>query len=228
MGRPWLFFLVLFGGVAAPCGAADTADFNQVAFSVQAETKLPNDLAEVVLAAQAENADPSRAAEEINETMAWALNQVHGQDDITANSGAYQTFPVYDKTRLDHWRAIQTLVLRSKHVEALNTLVGKLQHRLQVRNMRFTVSPEQRQASDSGLIDQALEQFKTRALRIQKRLGAKGYKIVNLKVDTSGNSMPIPVERLAMTRVESAAPVASEAGTSRRIVSIHAVIQLRF
>ena len=67
-----------------------------------------------------------------------------------------------------------------------------------------------------------LEKIATRSSKL------KGYKIVNLKVDTSGNSMPIPVERLAMTRVESAAPVASEAGTSRRIVSIHAVIQLRF
>lgn len=227
MGWPWLFFLILLG-IVAPCGAAETAEFNQVTFSVQAETELPNDLAEVVLAAQTENADPSRAAEEINNTMAWALNQIHGRDDISATSGAYQTFPVYDKTRLDHWRVTQILMLRSKRIEALNTLVGKLQQRLQVRNMRFTVSPEQRRASDSRLIDQALERFKTRALGIQKRLEAKGYKIVSLKVDTSGNHVPIPMEHLTMARIESAAPVASEAGTSRRTVSIHAVIQLRF
>ncbi|MEJ2553256.1 MAG: SIMPL domain-containing protein [Gammaproteobacteria bacterium] len=230
MERRWQLFLILIllGGMVTPCGAADSADYNQVEFSVQAEMELPNDLAEAVLTAQVENADPSRAAAEINKTMAWALNLVRGDDDITANSGAYQTYPVYDKTRLDHWRAVQTLVLRSKRIESLNGLVGKLQQRLQVRNMRFTVSSEQRRTGDTQLIDQALERFKTRALRIQERLGAKGYKIVNLKVDTSGSPVPIPVERLAVARIESAAPVASEAGTSRRTVTVHAVIQMRF
>jgi len=57
----------------------------------------------------------------------------------------------------------------------LNKMVGKLQQRLQVQNMRFSVSPDQQQASESRLIDQALDKFKARALRIQERLGAKGY-----------------------------------------------------
>jgi predicted secreted protein len=218
--------------IAAPCGAAagrnDAPGHDQVEFTVEAGAELANDLAEVVMAAQAEHHDPARVAREINDTMAWALNQVHGVADIAATSGGYQTYPVYDKTRLDHWRGVQTLVLRSKRIEALNSLVGTLQQRLQVQNMRFAVSPDQRQASESRLIDQALDRFKARALRIQQRLGATGYDIVNLKVGTSGNPPPYPLEGMAMARAASRPPLAGEAGTSRQTLSIRAVIQLRF
>jgi predicted secreted protein len=232
MRRPWTFLPAMLWVIAAHCDAAaaggDALNHDQVEFTIQAETELPNDLAEVVLAAQAEHGDPARVAKEINDTMTWALNQVHGIADIAANSGAYQTYPVYDKTRLDHWRGTQTLVLRSTRIEALNTLVGTLQRRLQVQNMRFSVSPDQQQAGESRLIDQALDRFKARAVRIQERLGAKGYDIVNLKVGASGTPPAFPVERMAMARVENSAPVAGEAGTSRQSFSVHAVIRLRF
>jgi predicted secreted protein len=231
MRRSWTFLLVMLSLMAAPYATAaggDTLSYDQVEFTVQTETELSNDLAEVVLAAQAEHSDPAQVAKEINDTMAWALNQVHGSADIAANSGSYQTYPVYDKTRLDHWRGIQTLVLRSKQIAALNKLVGKLQQRLQVQNMRFSVSPDQQQASESRLMDQALEQFKARALRIQERLGAKSYELVSLKIGTSATPPPFPVERMAMARVESSPPVAGAAGTSRQSLSVQAVIQLRF
>ena len=231
MRRSWTFLLVMLCLVAGPYGIAagsDTLSYDQVEFTVQTETELSNDLAEIVLAAQAEHSDPAQVGKDINDTMAWALNHVHGSADITANSGSYQTYPVYDKTRLDHWRGIQTLVLRSKQIAALNSLVGKLQQRLQVQNMRFRVSPDQQQASESRLIDQALDQFKARALRIQERLGAKDYKIVSLKIGTSAAPPPFPLERMAMAGVKSSPPVASEAGTSRQSLSLRAVIQLRF
>jgi predicted secreted protein len=220
--------------IATPCTAAANRNadpgpgHDQVEFTVEVGEELVNDLAEVVLATQVEDHDPARVAGEINATMNWALNQVHGVADIAATSGSYQTYPVYDKTRLDHWRGSQTLVLRSKRIEALNTLVGSLQQRLQVQNMRFTISPDQQQASESRLIDQALDRFKARALRIQQRLGAAGYDIVHLTVGTSGHPPPMPMETMAMARAASRPALAGEAGTSRQTLRIHAVIQLRF
>jgi predicted secreted protein len=230
MRRSWAFFLVVLVIMTAPrTSFADNADpHNRVAFTVQVETELTNDLAETVLAAQAEHHNPAQVAEDINAAMAWALRQVHGVADVTAVNGAYQTYPIYDKTRLDHWRGTQTLVLRSKHIEALNKLIGTLQQRLQVQSMRFTASPKQRQAGEAQLVDQALARFKSRALRIQQQLGATGYDIVNLKLETVGARLPIPLEHLAMARAASGAPVAAEAGTSRLSLNLTAAIQLHF
>lgn len=232
MRHSWTLLLILLNAIYVTSGVAaahgESLDYDQIEFTVQSEEELPNDLAEVVLAAQAEHGDPARVAKEINAAMAWALDKVNGQADISAASGGYQTYPVYDKSHLDHWRGSQTLVLRSKQIESLNALVGTLQQRLQVQNMSFTVSPDQQQASESRLIDQALDKFKERARRIQERLGATGYDIVSLKVGTSRKPPPLPLERMAMARVENSAPPISEAGTSRQSLSVDAVIQLRF
>ena len=232
MWRLWTLLLVAYSLIVMPCDATaahgDDLSYDQIEFTVQVDEELPNDLAEVIMAVQSENRDPARLANEINDAMAWALDQAHTANNISVQNGSYQTYPVYDKSRLDHWRGIQTLILRSKKIESLNTLVGTLQQRLLVKGMRFTVSQDQLQASEKRLIDQALDQFKSRALRIQNRLGAKGYNIVTLRVGASNNPTPIPMEGMAMARAETVAPLADEAGTSRQSLSVHAVIQLRF
>jgi predicted secreted protein len=74
MRYSWVFLFVAFGLVASPCGAATAHDdelaHDRIEFTVQVEEELPNDLAEAVLAAQAENGDPARVAKQINDTMA--------------------------------------------------------------------------------------------------------------------------------------------------------------
>ena len=79
--RPlWMFVIIPFGIAAASANAVARdagLNYDQVEFSVQAEEELPNDLAEVVLAAQSEHAEPAQVAKDINETMTWALGQVH-------------------------------------------------------------------------------------------------------------------------------------------------------
>jgi predicted secreted protein len=162
--------------------------------------------------------------------MNWALQQVRAAPDVDARSGDYQTYPLYDKNRLHHWRGTQTLILRSKNIETLNVLAGSLQQRLQIQGMRFTASPEQQRANEAQLLDQAMADFKERAVRIQNALGAKGYRIVSLNVEDTGSPRPFPMERLSMAGAQSegAVPVAAEPGTSRRQLAIRAAIQLQF
>jgi len=229
MRRPSALLVVLLGVIAAGA-SADELRYDQVEFTVRAESELQNDLAEAVLAAQAEHSDPAQLAKALNDTMSWALKQVRAVSEVDARSGEYQTYPVYDKTRLHHWRGTQTLILRSKKIESLNILVGGLQQRLQVQSMRFMVSPEQQRASDAQLLDQAMADFKERAVRIQNDLGAKGYRIVSLNVADEGTPPPFPVERMAMAKMQTdtGLPVAAEPGTSRRQLAIRAAIQLQF
>lgn len=220
--------IALAAGAAAVTARADELQYDQVEFAVQAETELQNDLAEAVLAAEAQHTDPAQVAAEINRAMDWALQQARAVNAVDAESGGYETYPVYDKTRLIHWRGSQGLVLRSRDTAALNALLGTLQQRLQVKAMRFTVSPERQRAAEAGLVDQALEDFKTRAARIQQGLGAKGYRIVRLQVDgTAAPPMPL-MARVAAMEQDAAVPVAAEPGSSRQRLGVHAVIQLQF
>ena len=213
------------------CGLthAEELQYDQVDFTVTAETELQNDLAEITLAAEAQHADPAQLAAEINRAMGWALDEARKNPAIEARSGDYQTYPVYDKSRLLHWRAAQSLVLRSENIEALNTLAGALQQKLQIKSMRFLVSPARQRAGEAQLMDQLMDNFKERAARIQRGLGAKAYRIIRLSVQGGGAPPPILMRsRMAMAEMDSPAPVASEAGGSRLQFAAQAVIQLQF
>ena len=233
MRQTWISLLTSLSLILPLCVAgnarADELQYNQVEFSVNAEITLQNDLAEATLAAEAENTDPSQLATEINRTMAWALNQAHGTSGVEVQSGNYQTYPIYDdKNRFQRWRGSQTLILRSQNVEALNTLIGALQQKLQIKNMAFTVSPERQSAGEAKLYDQVMENFKERAARIQRDLDAKTFRIVRLSVEGAGTP-PIPVAaRMHVMSEGASVPVASEAGTSRQRLDLRAVIQLTF
>ncbi len=218
-------FLVTVCGLAH----AEELQYDQVDFSVAAETELQNDLAEVTLAAEAEHADPAQLAAEINRAMDWALTEARKSAAIEARSGDYQTFPVYDKNRLLSWRAAQSLVLRSENIASLNAVAGALQQKLQIKSMRFLVSPAKQRAAETQLLDQLMDNFKERAARIQRGLGAKAYRIVRLSVQRGGAQPPVIMQsRMAMAEMDSPAPVASEAGSSHASVTAQAVIQLLF
>lgn len=228
--RPWFVSLILIAALAAANHArAEDLHYDQVEFTVESSGELQNDLAEVTLAAEAEHTDPAQLAAEINRAMSWALGEVRKRPAIESRSGDYQTYPVYDNTRLHHWRGTQHLILRSEKIEDLNVLAGALQQRLQIKSMQFIVSPARQRAGEAQLVDQAMENFKERAVRIQRSLGAKSYRIVRLSVQGAGAPPPMPMMfRMAKAEMDSGAPVAGEAGTSRQQIALQAVIQLQF
>jgi predicted secreted protein len=226
MRRPWAIYLISIALCPAGGAQADELQYGQVSFTVQAERELQNDLAEAVLAAEADQTDPAKVADDINRTMAWALDQARGVEGVTAQTGEYQTYPIYDdKGRLQSWRGSQALILRGPKIEALSALAGRLQQRLQIKTMHFTPSPERRRFSEEQLTDRLLAQFKERAGRIQRDLGAKSYRIVRLDVGNAGE--PQALTRMALSGT-AGAPVAAEAGSSRIRLSVHATIQLEF
>ena len=214
-------------GTAARADDADTA-FDRIEFQTQATREVDNDLTRVVLAVEKEHADPARLADEIIRAMAWALQQVRTQDGIRSRSGAYHTFPVYDQDRIVRWRAAQELILEGEQNAPLNALVGRLQDRLQVRSMNFSVSEKMQVDIEQELTGEALDNFRRRAQAIAARLGATGYDIVRLQLqDEAGAPPPLPMQSMVRALKVEDAPVASDPGTSRLVVGVYAVIQLR-
>lgn len=226
MNRPFIAALLAAFACLATARADDTeSTLDRIEFQAQATREVDNDLMQVVLAVEKENTDPARLADEINRTMGWALQQARAQTGVRSRSGGYHTFPVYDQQRIVRWRAAQELILESEQDAALNSLVGRLQDRLQVRSMNFTVSERQQAQIEQELIFEALDNFKRRAQTIAERLGASGYDIVRLQLQDNSVAPPMPT-MARMLKTEDA-PVASEAGTSRLSVGVYAVIQLR-
>ncbi len=199
--------------------------FNQVNLQAQAEREIPNDQLTVMLAVEEEGKEAAKIANKINQDMDWALKIVSKKSEVDSRTQAYNTYPIYDKRTVIGWRAIQQLELKSKNITELSELVGKLQSRLQVKNMRFSPTRETRVQYENEWIEEAMIAFKQRVEIVKKHMDDKNVRIVNMHINTGGaHSRPIYAESRMMAMDSKAAP-AVEAGTSRITVTVSGSVQ---
>lgn len=208
--------------------AADAAPrYNQIHFQVERSRPVENDRMQAVLSITAEGDNAARLADQINLSMDAALKTAKARAQVEIRSGSYRTYPVYNKEKIQRWRATQELLLDSSDFAELGNLIGQLQERLQVTSLNFSVSPARRAAVEDELIAQALDAFKQRAELVRKQLAAKGYRIVDVSINTGGGQ-PVPIMmRAAAMEAASVAPPALEAGTSIVTVSVGGVVELQ-
>lgn len=221
-------FALVFA-VAGPATAADdTPRYNQVHFQVERSRPVDNDRMHAVLSLTAEDDNAARLADQVNRAMDGALKTAKARPKIEVRTGSYRTWPVYDKDKIRRWRATQELLLEGADFAELGNLIGQLQERLQVNSIHFSVSPPRRAAVEDELIAQALDAFKQRAELVRKQFAAKGYRLVNVAINT-GAGQPVPLMRgMAMEAMDkSAAPPALEAGTSLLGVNVGGMIELQ-
>lgn len=206
--------------------------FNVYSLSADAEVEVHNDLMTANLVVQAEGSDAAELAESINETMAWAVEQMKVFQAISTETRDYQTRPRYDSSsarRIIGWYASQTLQLSTDDFEAAGLAIQTLQERLQVQGIKLSAKRETRRKSEDKLIKQALLAFKQRAELVQKSMNASGYGIIDVNITSDGFETPVYRERMLMDRASGAAvesAPAIEAGTSRVHVRVDGRIQL--
>ena len=218
---------LLLAFVTGPALAADdTPRYNQIHFQVERSRPVENDRMQAVLSLTAEDDNAARLADQINRGMDAALKTAKARVKVEVRTGSYRTYPVYNKEKIQRWRATQELLLESSDFAELGSLIGQLQERLQVTSINFSVSSARRAAVEDELIAQALDAFKQRAELVRKQLAAKGYRIVDVSLNTGGGQ-PIPMMRGAFMESASVAPPALEAGTSTLTVSVGGVVELQ-
>ena len=223
-----IFTAGLLAMVLAPAQvqAGEEQRYNQVRLQAEQSEAVSNDTMHVTLRTFAESRDPADLAAAINRDMDWALQAARSVEGVDASTGGYQTYPVHKDNVIKSWRGQQDLILEGRDHEAIGRLVGKLQDRLQVKTMQFTVSDERRRAVENRLIARALDAFRERAVIVGSNLEAKGYRIVELNINTSSQRPPVPYQA-RMAAMEAAAPVVTEAGDSDIRVSINGTVELQ-
>lgn len=218
-------FLLLCSG---PLAAADAPQYNHIHLQSQSSMKVDNDRMQAVLSVYGEGSDTAKLADQLNTTMAWALNAARKYPTVSVNSGQYQTYPVYNKDALKRWRSTQEVTLESEDSSQLVRLLGILQERLQLNGITFSVSEPQRAKTEDTLIDKALAAFQARAERVRKNLGAKSYRIVDINVGSSVGMIPPSTMMRAQAMESSVTPPAVESGSSTLTVNAEGTIELQF
>jgi predicted secreted protein len=227
MIRGALLGVALLAGAPA-FAAQDEKPKDQVSFRVEAAREVPNDWIAATLGVEEESTDLPGLAARVNQRMATALALAKTDARLTVASGAYQTHPVYDKTRIARWRASQDLTIETPEVAALADMAGKLQAQgLLLRGVAFSVAPETKKRVDDELTVEALSVFRERAGLIARGLGRRGWNLVSLTLGESGMPVPFVLQRSAA--MEAAAPDVApsfESGRSTVRIEVNATIEL--
>jgi len=220
-------FILNLAATNQATAAAEAPRYNQIHFQVERSRPVENDRMQAVLNLTAEDDNAAHLADQINRSMDAALKTAKARVKVEVRTGSYRTYPVYNKEKIQRWRATQELLLEGSDFAELGSLIGQLQERLQVTSIIFSVSPARRAAVEDELIAQALDAFKQRAELVRKQLAAKGYRIVDVSINTGGGQ-PVPIMmRAAAMEAASVAPPAVEAGTSTLSVNVGGVIELQ-
>ena len=174
----------------------------------------------VTLYTEAQNTDAAKLAAEITTSMNKAIGQAKSVKEVTLRQGNRNSYPIYDnKTqKITGWRERAELRLESTDFAALSKLTGDLMQTLKMGSMQFTVANATRKTSEDALLKDAVNAFKARAQLATDALGGKGYKIVNLNLNSNGYPQPYMRGPMMMKAAGmDAAPVTPEveAGTSQ-------------
>jgi len=214
-----------------PALAADELHYNQISLRAEASQEVARDLMIVTLYTEAQNTDPAKLAADITTTMNKALGEAREVKAVTLRQGSRNSYPIYDnKTqKITGWRERAELRLESADFAALSKLTGDLMQTLKMEGMDFAISTASRKTSEDALLKDAVAAFKARAQLATEALGGKGYKIVNLNLNSNGYPQPYMRAPMMMKAASmDSAPVTPEveAGTSQVSMTADGAIEV--
>jgi len=216
-----LFFLI------PPVIAHDNETlFNTVNIQAQAEREIPNDQMIVLLATEHEGSDTAGLAAKINSDMQWVLEIIKKYSAVESQTKNYQTYPTFRKQIVIGWRASQQIEIKSENIAALTELVGKLQEKLQVKQMSFSPTTETRVRFENELIEEAMQAFLARVEIVKKNMPDKNHRIINLNINAGGYHPPVMhAQRTMIKSMEMANAPSVEAGKSKITVTVSGSVQ---
>jgi predicted secreted protein len=201
----------------------------QVELAAEATREVANDLMTATMVVEANDANPVTVANVLNRTTAEALRTAGEFREVRARTGGSQTYPVYDRNnRATGWRGRAEVRLEGRDFQQMAQLVARLQATMQLGGIAFGVSPELRRQTENDLIKEAVAAFRARADIAAQALGARGYRIKRLAINSSASFPPArPMARMAPAAVaEAAAPPVFEGGTSHVQVGAQGAVEV--
>lgn len=203
--------------------------YNQVSLRAEVQKAVSHDTLQVRLYAEDQDKDAGKLAGRITARLNKALDVARQTEGVSVSSGNRSSQPVYDEKgeKIVAWRERGDILLESTDFASLSTLTGQLLGELNLDDMQFSLSPENRRSTEDELIREAIEAFKARADIATRSLGGFDYKIVNLNLNSQFMQPPIyrGAKVAMMADAESASP-SVEGGQADVTVSADGIIEV--
>lgn len=236
MLRKWLVAPFLFALGALPALANTLpVTYQRVEFMTEVSREIANDQMNAVLSVELSDKDAGRLAQQIATLMNEAMKKAAAYPTVKATSGNQNTWPVYGESltsssKLESWRGRAEIRLESKDFKATSELIAKLQEKMQLNGINFSVSQEARRKVEDNLTAEAIAAFRARAEKITTAWNAKGYRLVYMNLGSAGNPMPYqPMMRMkTMDAAAESVPAQDMAGgETRLIVTVSGSVELQ-
>jgi predicted secreted protein len=195
-----------------------------VTLTASATASVANDRMYAWLRAEADNADPARAAAEVNAKMAKALARAKGIAGVDVTTSGYSSYQVTEKNQPTRWRVTQSLSLDGSDFATMAALVSKLQadDLLLLSGMNFAVSPDGRRKAEDALTQQAIKAWQARAQNAARGFGSDAWRTGKVTIQTGDYTRPQPMMRMAPSAMSAggAPPVSVEGGNTDVTVTV--------
>jgi len=220
---PLLVLFLLLHPALAAAQVSQQPFFNVVTLDASAAAEVPTDTLTITLFTEEQGPDPTELAARVNTRLDQALAKAKADPAVHAQSGLYQTNPVYDRAnQITGWRIRAELVLEGRDFKAVGALAGRLQPALKVSAMMFSLSREAREKAEAALLTEALGRYQEKARAVAKGLGFPGFTLGQIAITSDRPPLqPIAYRRTAMAAMADAAPpVPTEGGNNVVTVTV--------
>lgn len=195
--------------LAAP--AAHAQQDTLLRLSETAERSVRADQLVALLRAQATGGSATAVQEQVNRTVAAALEKARATQGVTVSTGGYWTWRTGD--RREQWQAGQELRLTAiEAAPALLDLVGTLQGQgLGVVRLSYEVSPAVQKREREAVTAEALVGLKERAERLAAVMGMQFTGFREVRVDAGRFARPpMPAPMMAAAADAARTPPSAE------------------
>lgn len=238
MLRPMALTALLLGAsfsAALPARADTPLAYQRVGFSTEVAREIPNDQMNAVLSVELSDKDAARLAQQIATLMNDAMKKASAYPAVKTTSGSQNTWPVYgpgfaSSSKLESWRGRAEVRLESRDFKAASELIAKLQDKLQLNGVTFSVAPDTRRKLEEAMTAEAIAAFRARAETVRSAWNAKGYRLVDMNLGAAGGPQPyMPMVRAmkAMDGAESVPAQDMAGGDTRLVVNVSGSIELQ-
>jgi len=226
VARLSLFALSL--GLTLPAWAASAS--TQLTLSTTVERQVANDQLDATLYLEQQQAQPAQLADGLNRASNQALASARQFEHVTVQSGAYSSWPEYDKDgKISGWRGRVEVRLKSTDLIQSAQLVAQLQQSMLLANVTFSVSEETRKRAQQQMLPAAIQQLQQTAQVTAQALGRHQVKVKALTIANSSAGMRPMMAMMANRSVSSPVAVTTpdwQAGESQLQVQVSGTLEV--
>lgn len=235
LSRPFLMGLavsgVLWGMQARAQRPADTPS-NVVSLTASAQIEAAQDTLMIVLGTTREGPEAQAVQAQLRQVLDAALTQSRAAAvavGMEVRTGQFSLHPRQGRDgRINGWQGSVELVLEGRDFARISAMAGKVQG-LNVQQVGYSLSREQRLALESQVQARAIEAWQAKAHAVARSFGFAGWQIREANISSQDVPMHNPRPRMlamAKAQMDADTPLPVEAGKASVTVVVSGSVQL--